>query len=157
MCIRDRSLDQGQTNIDLQRISYKFMEYQKEDDPEAKELKLTHIKEGEDELRNINYKKEESEEKADEINYTDYLISKDKADEESQAQEKNKIEYKLSLTNIKEENTEIYLDYYKASDKGFALQKEYSTKIPYQEKLDLDLPASYILKLTVRSLSLIHI
>ncbi|EEI81895.1 SpaA isopeptide-forming pilin-related protein, partial [Anaerococcus tetradius] len=60
-------------------------------------------------------------------------------------------EYKLSLTNIKEENTEIYLDYYKASDKGFALQKEYSTKIPYQEKLDLDLPASYILKLTVRS------
>lgn len=147
----DLSLDQGQTNIDLQRISYKFMEYQKEDDPEAKELKLTHIKEGEDELRNINYKKEESEEKADEINYTDYLISKDKADEESQAQEKNKIEYKLSLTNIKEENTEIYLDYYKASDKGFALQKEYSTKIPYQEKLDLDLPASYILKLTVRS------
>ncbi|WP_276862670.1 SpaA isopeptide-forming pilin-related protein [Anaerococcus tetradius] len=147
----DLSLDQGQTNIDLQRISYKFIEYQKEDDPEEKELKLTHIKEGEDELRTINYKKEESEEKADEINYIDYLISKDKADEESQAQEKNKIEYKLSLTNIKEENTEIYLDYYKASDKGFALQKEYSTKIPYQEKLDLDLPASYILKLTVRS------
>lgn len=147
----DLSLDQDQTNIDLQRISYKFIEYQKEDDPEEKELRLTHIKEGEDELRNITYKKEESEDKADEINYTDYLISKDKADEESQAQEKNKIEYKLSLTNIKEENTEIYLDYYKASDKGFALQKEYSTKIPYQEKLDLDLPASYILKLTVRS------
>ncbi len=147
----DLSLDLGQTNIDLQRISYKFIESQKEDDPEEKELKLTHVKENEDELRSISYNKEESEDRADEINYTDYLISKDKADEESKAQEKNKIEYKLSLTNIKEENTEIYLDYYKASDKGFALQKEYSTKIPYQEKLDLDLPASYILKLTVRS------
>ena len=147
----DLSLDLGQTNIDLQRISYKFIESQKEDDPEEKELKLTHVKENEDELRSISYNKEESEDKADEINYIDYLISKDKADEESKAQEKNKIEYKLSLTNIKEENTEIYLDYYKASDKGFALQKEYSTKIPYQEKLDLDLPASYILKLTVRS------
>lgn len=147
----DLSLDLGQTNIDLQRISYKFIESQKEDDPEEKELRLTHVKENEDELRSISYNKEENEDKADEINYTDYLISKDKADEESKAQEKNKIEYKLSLTNIKEENTEIYLDYYKASDKGFALQKEYSTKIPYQEKLDLDLPASYILKLTVRS------
>ena len=147
----DLSLDLGQTNIDLQRISYKFIESQKEDDPEEKELRLTHVKENEDELRSISYNKEENEDKADEINYTDYLISKDKADEESKAQEKNKIEYKLSLTNIKEENTEIYLDYYKASDKGFALQKEYSTKIPYQEKLDLDVPASYILKLTVRS------
>ena len=147
----DLSLNLGQTNLDLQRISYKFMEYQKEDNPEVKELRLTHIKENEDELRTITYKKEDQDDKADEVTYTDYIISKDKADEESRILEKNKIEYKLSLGNIKAENTEIALDYYKANEKGFAIQKEFSTKIPYQEKLDLDVPASYILKITVRS------
>ena len=143
----DLSLDIGQFNLDLQRISYKFVEYEKED--KTKELKLTHIKEAEDALRSISYKKDDGD--VDKVIYTDYIISKDKGDEESRVNEKNKIQYGLNLENLKKEDTEISLDYYKADDKGFDMKKEFSTKVPYQEKLDLDIPASYILKLTVTS------
>ena len=143
----DLSLDIGQFNLDLQRISYKFVEYEKED--KTKELKLTHIKEAEDALRSISYKKDDGD--VDKVIYTDYIISKDKGDEESRVNEKNKIQYGLNLENLKKEDTEISLDYYKADDKGFNMKKEFSAKIPYQDKLDLDIPASYILKLTVTS------
>ncbi|WP_308655252.1 Ig-like domain-containing protein [uncultured Anaerococcus sp.] len=143
----DLSLDIGQFNLDLQRISYKFVEYEKED--KTKELKLTHIKEAEDALRSISYKKDDGD--VDKVIYTDYIISKDKGDEESRVNEKNKIQYGLNLENLKKEDTEISLDYYKADDKGFNIKKEFSAKIPYQDKLDLDIPASYILKLTVTS------
>ncbi|WP_306484722.1 hypothetical protein, partial [Anaerococcus sp.] len=143
----DLSLDIGQFNLDLQRISYKFVEYEKED--KTKELKLTHIKEAEDALRSISYKKDDGD--VDKVIYTDYIISKDKGDEESRVNEKNKTSYGLSLENLKKEDTEISLDYYKADDKGFNIKKEFSTKVPYQDKLDLDIPASYILKLTVTS------
>ena len=143
----DLSLDIGQFNLDLQRISYKFVEYEKED--KTKELKLTHIKEAEDALRSISYKKDDGD--VDKVIYTDYIISKDKGDEESRVNEKNKIQYGLNLENLKKEDTEISLDYYKADDKGFNMKKEFSTKVPCQDKLDLDIPASYILKLTVTS------
>ena len=143
----DLSLDIGQFNLDLQRISYKFVEYEKED--KTKELKLTHIKEAEDALRSISYKKDDGD--VDKVIYTDYIISKDKGDEESRVNEKNKIQYGLNLENLKKEDTEISLDYYKADDKGFNMEKEFSAKIPCQDKLDLDIPASYILKLTVTS------
>lgn len=143
----DLSLDIGQFNLVLQRISYKFVEYEKED--KTKELKLTHIKEAEDALRSISYKKDDGD--VDKVIYTDYIISKDKGDEESRVNEKNKIQYGLNLENLKKEDTEISLDYYKADDKGFNMKKEFSAKIPYQDKLDLDIPASYILKLTVTS------
>ncbi len=143
----DLSLDIGQFNLILQRISYKFVEYEKED--KTKELKLTHIKEAEDALRSISYKKDDGD--VDTVIYTDYIISKDKGDEESRANEKNKINYTINLENLKNEDTEISLDYYKADDKGFNIKKEFSANLSYQEKLDLDIPASYILKLTVTS------
>ena len=143
----DLSLDIGQFNLILQRISYKFVEYEKED--KTKELKLTHIKEAEDALSSISYKKDDGD--VDKVIYTDYIISKDKGDEESRANEKNKINYAINLENLKNEDTEISLDYYKADDKGFNIKKEFSANLPYQEKLDLDIPASYILKLTVTS------
>lgn len=143
----DLSLDIGQFNLVLQRISYKFVEYEKED--KTKELKLTHIKEAEDALRSISYKKDDKD--VDKVIYTDYIISKDKGDEESRANEKNKINYTINLENLKNEDTEISLDYYKADDKGFNIKKEFSANLSYQEKLDLDIPASYILKLTVTS------
>ena len=143
----DLSLDIGQFNLILQRISYKFVEYEKED--KTKELKLTHIKEAEDALRSISYKKDDGD--VDKVIYTDYIISKDKGDEESRANEKSKINYGINLENLKKEDTEISLDYYKADDKGFNIKKEFSANLPYQEKLDLDIPASYILKLTVTS------
>ncbi len=145
----DMSLDIDGYNIDLQRISNKFIEYESEDDPEVKELRLTSIKEKEDDLRQIAYIKEDEEGKDDRVLYTDYILSKDKADEESKSLEKNKIEYKISLDNIKKEDAEIKLDYYKAGEKGFKIQREFSTNIPYQEKVDLDVPAGYLLKLSL--------
>ena len=145
----DMSLDIDGYNIDLQRISNKFIEYENEDDPEVKELRLTSIKEKEDDLRHIAYIKEDEEGKDDRVLYTDYILSKDKADEESKSLEKNKIEYKISLDNIKKEDAEIKLDYYKAGEKGFEIQREFSTNIPYQEKVDLDVPAGYLVKLSL--------
>ncbi|WP_105301607.1 SpaA isopeptide-forming pilin-related protein [Anaerococcus marasmi] len=145
----DMSMDIDGYNIDLQRISYKFIEYENEDDPDLKELRLTSVKEKEDDLRHIAYIKEDEDGKDDRIVYTDYILSKDKADEESKSLEKNKIEYKISLDNIKKENAEIKLDYYKAGEKGFEIQREFSTNIPYQEKIDLDVPAGYLLKLSL--------
>lgn len=145
----DMSMDIDGYNIDLQRISYKFIEYENEDDPEVKELRLTSVKEKEDDLRHIAYIKEDEDGKDDRIVYTDYILSKDEADEESKSLEKNKIEYKISLDNIKKENAEIKLDYYKAGEKGFEIQREFSTNIPYQEKIDLDVPAGYLLKLSL--------
>ena len=145
----DMSMDIDGYNIDLQRISYKFIEYENEDDPDLKELRLTSVKEKEDDFRHIAYIKEDEDGKDDRIVYTDYILSKDKADEESKSLEKNKIEYKISLDNIKKEDAEIKLDYYKAGEKGFEIQREFSTNIPYQEKIDLDVPAGYLLKLSL--------
>ncbi|WP_306483032.1 SpaA isopeptide-forming pilin-related protein [Anaerococcus sp.] len=145
----DMSLDIDGYNIDLQRISHKFIEYENEDDPDLNELRLTSVKEKEDDLRQITYIKEDEDGKDDRIVYTDYILSKDKADEESKSLEKNKIEYKISLDNIKKEDAEIKLDYYKAGEKGFELQREFSTNIPYQEKIDLDVPVGYLLKLSL--------
>ena len=145
----DMSLDIDGYNIDLQRISNKFIEYESEDDPEVKELRLTSIKEKEDDLRHISYIKEDEDGKDDRVLYTDYILSKDKADEESKSLEKNKIEYKISLDNINKEDAEIKLDYYKAGEKGFEIQREFSTNIPYQEKVDLDVPAGYLVKLSL--------
>lgn len=145
----DMSLDIDGYNIDLQRISHKFVEFENEDDPDLKELRLTSVKEKEDDLRQIAYIKEDEDGKDDRIVYTDCILSKDKADEESKSLEKNKIEYKISLDNIKKEDAEIKLDYYKAGEKGFEIQREFSTNIPYQEKVDLDVPAGYLLKLSL--------
>ena len=145
----DMSLDIDGYNIDLQRISHKFVEFENEDDPDLKELRLTSVKENEDDLRQIAYIKEDEDGKDDRIVYTDCILSKDKADEESKSLEKNKIEYKISLDNIKKEDAEIKLDYYKAGEKGFEIQREFSTNIPYQEKVDLDVPAGYLLKLSL--------
>ena len=145
----DMSMDIDGYNIDLQRISYRFIEYENEDDPDLKELRLTSIKENKDDLRHIAYIKEDEDGKDDRIVYTDYILSKDKANEESKSLEKNKIEYKISLENIKKEDAEIKLDYYKAGEKGFEIQREFSTNIPYQEKIDLDVPAGYLLKLSL--------
>ena len=145
----DMSLDIDGYNIDLQRVSYKFIEYENEDDPEVKELRLTSIKEKEDDLRQIAYIREDEDGKDDRVVYTDYIASRDKADEESKSLEKNKIEYKISLDNIKKEDAEIKLDYYKAGEKGFEIQREFSTNIPYQEKVDLDVPAGYLVKLSL--------
>ncbi|WP_311516003.1 SpaA isopeptide-forming pilin-related protein [uncultured Anaerococcus sp.] len=145
----DLSLDQGSTNLDLRRISYKFIEEEDENDPEVKNLILSQSKEGEDSQSNIAYTKNDDEDKDDTLTYTDYLISKDKGDEKSKEENKNEVTYKLAIDKNQDPNNgEITLEYYKAGEKGFTLQKEFSTQIPYQEETKLDLPQGYLLKLT---------
>lgn len=145
----DLSLDQGSTNLDLRRISYKFIEEEDENDPEVKNLILSQSKEGEDSQSNIAYTKNDDEDKDDTLTYTDYLISKDKGDEKSKEEKKNEVTYKLVIDKNQDPNNgEITLEYYKAGEKGFTLQKEFSTQIPYQEETKLDLPQGYLLKLT---------
>lgn len=145
----DMSVDIGDVNIDLKRISYKFMEEASEDNPEEVRLVLTNIKEVDDAFQKIAYNKSDEEDKADTLVYTDYLISKDKQDEASISERKNEVSYKLILDENQDQATgKIALDYFKANDKGFVLQKEFSTEIAYQEDLTLDVPAGYLLKLT---------
>ena len=145
----DMSVDIGDINIDLRRISYKFMEERDEANPEEVRLVLTKIKESDDAFQKIAYNKSDEEGKADTLVYTDYLISKDKQDEASISEKRNEVSYKLILDENQDPTTgKIALDYYKADDKGFVLQKEFSTEIAYQEDLTLDVPAGYLLKLT---------
>ncbi len=145
----DMSVDIGDVNIDLRRISYKFMEEASEDNPEEVRLVLTKIKESDDAFQKIAYNKHDEEDKADTLVYTDYLISKDKQDEASINEKRNEVSYKLTLDENQDPTTaKIALDYFKANDKGFVLQKEFSTEIAYQEDLTLDVPAGYLLKLT---------
>lgn len=145
----DMSVDIGDVNIDLRRISYKFMEETSEDNPEEVRLVLTKIKEADDAFQKIAYNKIDEEDKSDTLVYTDYLISKDKQDEASIGERKNEVSYKLILDENQDPATaKISLDYFKANDKGFVLQKEFSTEIAYQEDLTLDVPAGYLLKLT---------
>ena len=145
----DMSVDIGDVNIDLRRISYKFMEEASEDNPEEVRLVLTKIKEADDAFQKISYNKQDEEDKADTLVYTDYLISKDKQDEASISERRNEVSYKLILDENQDPSTaKIALDYFKANDKGFVLQKEFSTEIAYQEDLTLDVPAGYLLKLT---------
>ena len=145
----DMSVDIGDVNIDLRRISYKFMEEASEDNPEEVRLVLTKIKESDDAFQKIAYNKSDEEGKADTLVYTDYLISKDKQDEASISEKRNEVSYKLILDENQDPATgKIALDYFKANDKGFVLQKEFSTEIAYQEDLTLDVPAGYLLKLT---------
>ena len=145
----DMSVDIGDINIDLRRISYKFMEERDEANPEEVRLVLTKIKEADDAFQKIAYNKSDEEGKADTLVYTDYLISKDKQDEASISEKRNEVNYKLILDENQDPTTgKIALDYFKANDKGFVLQKEFSTEIAYQEDLTLDVPAGYLLKLT---------
>ena len=145
----DMSVDIGDVNIDLRRISYKFMEEVSGDNPEEVRLVLTKIKESDDAFQKIAYNKHDEEDKADTLVYTDYLISKDKQDEASISEKRNEVSYKLTLDENQDPTTgKIALDYFKANDKGFVLQKEFSTEIAYQEDLTLDVPAGYLLKLT---------
>ena len=146
----DLSLDADGENLDLKRISYKFVEEESEEDPEVKELFLTKVKENKDAFQRLAYNK--ADEETDTLTYTDYILSKDKGDEASIEEKKNEITYKLTLDENQDKNTgEIFLEYYKAEDKGFVLQKEFSTKIPYQEETEIDLPQGYLLKLTYKN------
>lgn len=145
----DLSLDQAGRNLDLRRISYKFVEEEDENNPSIKNLVLRNIKEKDDSLRKITYNKGDEEAQDDTLTYTDYLISKDKGDEASKDEKKNELIYRLEIDENQDPSTgEITLDYFKAGDKGFDLKKEYSTTIPYTDETTLDLPQGYILKVT---------
>ncbi len=142
----DISVDNGEENIFLERTSHKFIEEESKEDPEVKELVLTKVKASEDDLKKISIKKNEEDDK-DYITYTDYIIAKEKSSDPDDSN--REITYNISIDENQDPSTgEISLEYYKAEDKGFILQKEFSNKIPYQEETKIDLPAGYLLKIT---------
>lgn len=142
----DISVDNGEENIFLERVSHKFIEEESKEDPEVKELVLSKVKASADDLRKISIKKNEEDNK-DYITYSDYIISKEKS---SDLDDSNReITYNISIDENQDPSTaEIALEYYKASETGFIVQKEFSSKIPYQEETKIDLPAGYLLKIT---------
>lgn len=142
----DISVDNGEENIFLERTSHKFIEEESKEDPEVKELVLTKVKASEDDLKKISIKKNEEDDK-DYITYTDYIIAKEKSSDPDDSN--REITYNISIDENQDPSTgEISLEYYKAEDKGFILQKEFSNKISYQEETKIDLPAGYLLKIT---------
>ena len=142
----DISVDNGEENIFLQRTSHKFIEEESKEDPEVKELVLSKVKASADDLKKISIKKNEEDNK-DYITYSDYVISKEKSSDPDDSN--REITYNISIDKNQDPSTgELGLEYYKAEDKGFILQKELSTKIPYQEETKIDLPAGYLLKIT---------
>ncbi|WP_242618432.1 SpaA isopeptide-forming pilin-related protein [Anaerococcus vaginimassiliensis] len=142
----DISVDNGEENILLERTSHKFIEEESKEDPEVKELVLTKVKASADDLKKISIKKNEEDNK-DYITYSDYIISKEKSSDPDDSN--REITYNISIDENQDPSTaEIALEYYKASGTGFTIQKEFSTKIPYQEETKIDLPAGYLLKIT---------
>ena len=142
----DISVDNGEENILLERTSHKFIEEESKEDPEVKELVLTKVKASADDLKKISIKKNEEDNK-DYITYSDYIISKEKSSDPDDSN--REITYNISIDENQDPSTaEIALEYYKASETGFTIQKEFSTKIPYQEETKIDLPAGYLLKIT---------
>ena len=142
----DISVDNGEENILLERTSHKFIEEESKEDPEVKELVLTKVKASADDLKKISIKKNEEDNK-DYITYSDYIISKEKSSDLNNSN--REITYNISIDENQDPSTgEISLEYYKAEDKGFILQKEFANKIPYQEETKIDLPAGYLLKIT---------
>ncbi len=142
----DISVDNGEENIFLERTSHKFIEEESKEDPEVKELVLSKVKASADDLKKISIKKNEEDNK-DYITYSDYIISKEKSSDPDDSN--REITYNISIDKNQDPSTgELGLEYYKAEDKGFILQKELSTKIPYQEETKIDLPAGYLLKIT---------
>ena len=142
----DISVDNGEENILLERTSHKFIEEESKEDPEVKELVLSKVKASADDLKKISIKKNEEDNK-DYITYSDYIISKEKSSDPDDSN--REITYNISIDENQDPSTaEIALEYYKASETGFTIQKEFSTKIPYQEETKIDLPAGYLLKIT---------
>ena len=142
----DISVYNGEENIFLERTSHKFIEEESKEDPEVKELVLSKVKASSDDLKKISIKKNEEDNK-DYITYSDYIISKEKSSDTDDSN--REITYNISIDENQDPSTaEIALEYYKASETGFTIQKEFSTKIPYQEETKIDLPAGYLLKIT---------
>ena len=142
----DISVDNGEENIFLERTSHKFIEEESKEDPEVKELVLSKVKASADDLKKISIKKNEEDDK-DYITYSDYVISKEKSSDPDDSN--REITYNISIDENQDPSTaEIALEYYKASETGFTIQKEFSSKIPYQQETKIDLPAGYLLKIT---------
>ncbi|WP_234025843.1 SpaA isopeptide-forming pilin-related protein [Anaerococcus sp. Marseille-P3915] len=78
----------------------------------------------------------------DAIVWTDYLVNSKR--------ESEKIAYDLKLDDKQDtKNTKITLDYFENSKDGFILKKEFSQAIDYSNKIEFEIPAGYIAKLSL--------
>ncbi|MCW6700551.1 hypothetical protein NH288_00395 [Anaerococcus sp. NML200537] len=79
---------------------------------------------------------------ADTIVWTDYLVNS--------KNESEKISYDLKLDDKQDtKNTKINLDYFENTKEGFVLKKEFSQAIPFANKVEFEIPAGYIAKLSL--------
>ncbi|MCW6677610.1 SpaA isopeptide-forming pilin-related protein [Anaerococcus sp. NML200574] len=79
---------------------------------------------------------------ADTIVWTDYLVNSKR--------ESEKITYDLKLDDKQDtKNTKITLDYFENTKEGFILKKEFSQVIPFANKIEFEIPAGYIAKLSL--------
>ena len=78
----------------------------------------------------------------DTIVWTDYLVNS--------KNESEKISYDLKLDDKQDtKNTKINLDYFENTKEGFILKKEFSQAIPFANKVEFEIPAGYIAKLSL--------
>ncbi|MDU5230586.1 MAG: hypothetical protein E6175_09445, partial [Anaerococcus sp.] len=92
-----------------------------------------------------SYNKEKSKilgQKVDEILWTDYINPKDD----------KKFTYNIGLDDSQDTSkSEIKIEFYQATEKGFLLKEDYTKNIPFSSSLKLQIPQGYIAKLELNT------
>jgi len=94
----------------------------------------THLYKGEyKEEKTGLFKKEPAQ-----ISWSDYISSKDD----------KKFDYRINLDENQEtKDSQIKVDYYEPSEKGYQLNKDFSQTIPFAEEISLQIPQGYLAKI----------
>ena len=134
---------------DLATFSYNLIagkEIIKEDDKEIEKISLNLDDKERDNLKGVF---EGSEmfgllsSKAN-ISWTDYLPN--------ETSEKKEISYEFKLDDKQEtKDSKINIDYYENTQDGYVLKKEFSQSIDFANKIEFEIPADYIAKLSLKT------
>ena len=80
----------------------------------------------------------------DTLEWTDFLVNTDK--------EIKKVSYEFNLDKLQEtKDSTIDVDYYENTKEGYSLKKEFTQAIPFAKKIEFDIPAGNIAKLSLKT------
>ena len=137
-------LDDGENKLDL---NYRLITNKETVREENQDKEVISLDLNKDPSQNLRGEIESGEflsflQSADTIVWTDYLVNSKR--------ESEKIAYDLKLDDKQDtKNTKITLDYFENSKDGFILKKEFSQAIDYSNKIEFEIPAGYIAKLSL--------
>ena len=149
---KSRTYDMGVSLFDEEdklNFSYNLMANKEIIKDEDKEIEKISLDLNEKETNNLKGEIESQDlfglfGKKETISWTDYLANADKDSKE--------VSYEFNLDNNQNTtDTKINIDYYENTKDGFILKKEFSQSIDFAKKIEFEIPANYIAKMSLKT------